>query len=279
MVQAISPYFDVYLQVRMCRRKVLRSILAIACSSAVAVLLLGSSGWAAPVPAAQEGQAANQGGETVHYDSSGTSISAYLVKPNGEGKHAAVLVIHDAQGLTDGIRDLTRQFAAAGFVALAPDLLSRAGGSKTPQQSQAAIGQMAPNASVEDLRAGYAFLQKNPDVDPGKISSVGYGWGGWRSFTLAATVPTLYRAVIYSGPTPNDGLQDIHAPVMANYAQFDFRIAGNALYTEKQMKEKGKKFTYYVYPNTDRAFFNPANPRYDAGAAKLAWSRTLEFLR
>jgi carboxymethylenebutenolidase len=85
--------------------------------------------------------------------------------------------------------------------------------------------------------------------------------------------------VVFYGSTPDDGLQNIHAAVLAHYAQQDFRITGNAVLTEKTMKELGKKFTYYVYPGAEHAFFNDTGPRYDAEAAKLAWSRTLEFLR
>ena len=244
------------------------------CIFTALVFLLGASSPASALPA-QEGS----GGETVQFDSGGVSISGYLAKPGGGGKHPAVLLVHDNAGLTDGVRDIARQFAAEGFITLAPDLLSRAGGTKNPQQAQAAVAQLNPQDTVQDLRAGYDYLQKNPDVEGGKISAVGLGWGGWRAYMLAARAADLYRVVVYCGVTPNDGLENIKAPVMANYAQFDFRVTGNAIHTENTLKEMGKKFTYYVYPNTDRAFYVSANPRYDGAAAKQAWSRTLEFLR
>jgi carboxymethylenebutenolidase len=256
------------------RRQILLKPAALAvCAFAAGMYLLGSPAVASPRPP----QDANA--ETVQYDSGGTSISAYLVKPSGSGKHPAVLLVHDNQGLTDGVRDLARQFAAAGFLTLAPDLASRAGGSKSPQQAQGALNQMQGSAQIDDLSAGFAYLQKDPDVDASKISSVGFGWGGWRTLKLASAVPELYRAVVYCGATPNEGLATIKAPVMANYAQYDFRVTGGAIPTEKELKSMGKKFTYYVYPNTDRAFFNPANPRYDAEAAKQAWGRTVDFLQ
>jgi carboxymethylenebutenolidase len=121
-------------------------------------------------------------------------------------------------------------------------------------------------------------LHDDADVDSSKISSVGFGWGGWRSFMLATSVPELYRAVVYSGSIPSDGYDSIHAPVLANYAQFDFRVTGNALWTERTMTATGKKFTYFVYPKVYHAFY-AEGPQYDAAAAKLAWSRTLEFLQ
>jgi carboxymethylenebutenolidase len=256
------------------RRELLKPALAAVCSFAGATFLLASPASALPPPP-QEGANA----ETVQYDSGGISISAFLAKPSGGGKHPAVVLVHDNAGLTDGVREMARQFAAEGFLTLAPDLVSRAGASKNPQQAQGAIGQLNPLDTVQDVRAGFDYLQKDPDVEADKISAVGLGWGGWRTYMLASRVPDLYRAVVYCGATPNDGLENIKAPVMANYAQFDFRVTGNAIYTEKTMTGMGKKFTYYVYPNTERTFYNPTNPRYDADAAKQAWSRTIDFLR
>lgn len=227
----------------------------------------------------QESDAPGTNTETVQYETGGVRFSAFIAKPKGEGKHAAIIVIHDNQGLTDAIRYVVRQFAAAGFIAIAPDLLSRTGGTKSPQQAQGALSQLPPDQTVQDLRACFAFLQTYPGVDSSKISSVGFGWGGWRSFRLASTVSELHRAVVFYGSTPTDGLENIHAPVLANYAQYDFFDTGNSIWTENAMKQSGKKFTYYVYPRTYRPFANTGSPRYDEEAAKLAWTRTLDFLQ
>ena len=227
---------------------------------------------------AQETAAATVATETIHYDSGGFNIEAFVAKPPDGGKHPAILVIHDNQGLNDSIRDIAKQFAAAGFVALAPDFTSRLGGTRTPDQMAQAMGQLSPNLSVQDARAAFAYLQKDSDVDAAKISTVGFGWGGWRGFMLAASVPELYRAVVYCGSTPSQSFDAVHAPVLAHYAQFDFRTTGNALLTEKTMTEAGKKFTYFVYPQVNRGFY-ASGAQYNADAAKLAWARTLEFLQ
>jgi carboxymethylenebutenolidase len=265
------------------RRELMKSIIAATGGYAAAHLFLESSGLAATLISSQEAQASNVDAETVHYASGDVEVQAYLAKPKGgDAKHPGVIVIHENRGLNEHIRDVTRRFASEGFVAMAPDLLSRAGGTGkmvSPEAAIAAIGQLPPRASVQDLQAGYAFLEKSPDVDPAKISSVGFCWGGWRSFMLATMVPTLHRAVVFYGSTPTEGLQNIQAPVMANYAQLDYRITGGAMATEKEMKELGKKFSYYVYPNANHAFFNDTGDRYSPDAAKLAWTRTLEFLR
>ena len=259
------------------RRSLMKLALAFLIVFVRTICLLDSSGWAAAANAAQEAPAANIDAATVQYDSGGAKLDAYVAKPKGGGKNRAVIVIHDNQGLNDPMREAARQFAAAGFVAMAPDLVSRLGAGKSAGQALQALNQLSPNQSVEDLRAAFAYLQKDPDVDAAKISAVGFGWGGWRSFMLATSVPELYRAVLYCGATPTQGFENVHAPVLGHYAQYDFRVTGNALWTEKTMHEARKQFTYYVYPNVFRAFY-AAGPQYNADASELAWRRTLDFL-
>ena len=140
------------------------------------------------------------------------------------------------------------------------------------------MGQLSPNLTLQDARSAFTVLQSNPEVDAAAISTVGFGWGGWRSFMLAASVPELYRAVIYCGTTPSQSFDVMRAPVLAHYARFDFRTTGNALVTEKSMTEVGKKFSYFVYPQSYRGFYF-SGPQYKEDAAKLAWNRTLDFLR
>lgn len=223
--------------------------------------------------------------ETIHFDSGGFNLDAYLAKPSNGGMHPAVLVIHDNQGLNDGIRDIAKELAAAGFIALAPDFASRLGGTRTPEQMAEAVSQLSPITSVQDARAALEYLRKETDVDTARVSTLGFGWGGWRSFSLAMSSADLHRAVIYCGATPPqvlDGTMALvsspHAAVLAHYAQFDFRTTGNALLTEKTMTEAGKKFSYYVYPQVSRGFYAPG-AQYNADAAKLAWTRTLDFLK
>ena len=227
---------------------------------------------------AQEASSANVSTDTIHFDSGGFNIDAFVAKPAGAGKHPAVLLIHDNLGLNDSIRDIAKQFADAGFFALAPDFTSRLGGTRTPGQMAEAVGRLSPNLTVQDARAAFAYLQKDPDADAARISTVGFGWGGWRSFMLAVSVPELYRVVVYCGSTPSQSFDAVHAPVLAHYATFDFRTTGNAMLTEKTMSEAGKKFTYFVYPQVNRGFYAPGS-QYSADAAKLAWTRTLDFLR
>ncbi len=220
--------------------------------------------------------------ENIQYASGDFKIDAYLARPKADGKYPGVLVIHDDKGLNDQIRGVARRFAAAGFTALAPDLLSRSTGlsaKKTSDEVADAIRHLSVDATLQDLKSGFSFLERNAATNSGKTSTAGFGWGGWRSLSLAANVDGLYRAVYFYGATPSEGLSDLESPVLAHYAEFDFRNTGNALWTQKQLKDLGKQFTYYVYPKVDYGFIDETSANYDAAQAKLAWSRTLDFLK
>jgi carboxymethylenebutenolidase len=253
-------------------------------SLATAYLVAGSGASPRALRSAPKPQAAdNADVQTVRYESGGASIEAYLAKPKGAGRQSAVIVVHDNQGLTQDVQDVSRRFAEAGFVALAPNLLSRSVGAVAPERAPIAITQLPIYQPIDDLRAAFAYLQQEPDVDAAKISSVGFGWGGWRVYKMAAEMPTLYRAVVFYGVAPTDGsLADVKAPVLALYAQRDFQVTGNVVWTQKQL---GEKFTYSIYPNTVHGFFATGGTMpsggspYNADAAKQAWTKTLEFLR
>jgi carboxymethylenebutenolidase len=248
-------------------------------AAALSIFVAGSfatpRSFAHPAAPAQESAVTT---ETVHFDSGGFQIDAFLANPSGAGKHPAVLVIHDSLGLDDSMREITKRFAGAGFVALAPDFTSRRGGARTPEQMAQAVAQLTPNLTMEDAHSAMDYLQKDVVVDAARISAVGFGWGGWRSFMLATSTPELFRAVIYSGTTSTQNIDAVHAKVLAHYAQYDFRTTGNALVTEKAMAEAGKHFTYFVYPQVYRTFYAPG-AQYNSAAAQLAWSRTLDFLQ
>jgi carboxymethylenebutenolidase len=291
----ISESVEQYRSGRITRRELLRSITIAAGSYTAAHMFLETSGLAATLISAIEAQKANVDADTVTFPSDRFDISAYLTKPKDAVKRPGVIVIHENRGLNEHIRDVARRFSAEGFVALAPDLLSRLGGtgqtrlpaaagdttgeSNRMVEATEAIGRLPLMAAIADLQAALGFLEKQPSVDSAQTSSVGFCWGGWRSFTLATNAPTLAKAVVFYGSSPDAGFERIHAPVLAHYAQWDNQITGNALWTREMMEKAGKKFQYYVYPQTEHAFFNDTGARYAPEAATLAWKRTIDFLK
>jgi carboxymethylenebutenolidase len=239
--------------------------------------------------------------QTVHYPSGTATVEAVLSRPaKADGKSPAVLVVHDDQGVTDAMRSVASQLAAEGFVVLMPNLVRNAPAAGRGRGSLVA-GLPLPQ-TVEDVKAGFGFLQKDAGVDAAKISAIGFGWGGWRALRLAQQTPSLYRAVVYYATAPDDAqAAAMRPPILAHYAEYDFQTTGNALAAKQRL---GDKFTYYIYPDTDRGFagggsgamdFSAAAaealsagatggaPRSPQGvaqaAAKQAWDRTLTFLR
>ena len=264
------------------RRDLLRALITATGSYATAHLFLESSGLAQSVVSPREAEAANVNAESVEYPSDNATIQAYLARPKTSGKHPGIVVIHENRGLNEHIRDIARRFAAEGYVALAPDLLSRVGGTgamKTPADATEAINKLPLFDTLDDLKAGLDYLGKHAEVDSAKLNSIGFCWGGWRSFTLATMAPNLTHAVVFYGSSPDTGFERIRGKVLAHYAEWDYRITGNALWTEEQMKKAGKSYQYHVYPQTEHAFFNDTGPRHVPDASKLAWQRTLDFLR
>jgi carboxymethylenebutenolidase len=247
-------------------------------------------------------------GQTVDYPSGTSRIEAHIGRPatDSGARLPAVIVIHDNQGLTDAVRDAVRLLAAEGFVALAPDLVSRVASRAEPAPAgrgrrPAPVAALSLGQTVQDVTAAFAFLQADAGVDPDRISVVGFGWGGWRAFKLAESTPTLHRAVVFYGTTSNDRqLHQIRASVLAHYAEYDFQTTAQALATKRRL---GERFTYYIYPDMDRGFLGESSGAIDyvalvrgratatapsrtdttvAGltdAVRLAWRRTLDFLR
>src|ERR1700693_5962261 len=126
-------------------RMIENSLLALIGAAAAALLLVGSSIRAEPRRPNAAPPAGDVNTETVQYSSGQAKIEAYLAKPKSSGKHPAVVVVHDTQGLSEIIGVGRRRFAAEGFVTLAPDLLSRGGGTKSSQQASGAIAQLSPD--------------------------------------------------------------------------------------------------------------------------------------
>jgi carboxymethylenebutenolidase len=270
------------------RRAFLARLIALTGSMAATHLLLESSGWADTVVSEIGSSQMKVSSSTIEYPSTADAkVTAYLSVPgsddkNGKEKFPAVIVIHENRGLNDHTRDVVRRFAVAGFVALAPDLLSRKGGTAamaSPDKAREAITSLSSEDAIADLKAGLAYLNEYSMVRPGQLGSVGFCWGGARSFLLAAESELLKAAVVFYGSAPPlDKLAQVHCPVLGLYGETDERITSRVPEVAQAMKQAGKQFEYKIYSGAGHAFFNDTGERYQAEAAKDAWTRTLTFL-
>ena len=222
----------------------------------------------------------------IKYSSTdGASIGAYLTRPKGVGSHAAVVVLHENRGLNDHIRDVARRLVKAGYVALAPDLLSRQGGTgsfASPDAAIEAIGKIDEETITKDLTGGIDYLKGQNYVRANKIGVVGFCWSGGNAMLILTRNKDLAAGVVYYGRNPKnlDDVKNISCPVLASYGENDERITAGVPALEEAMKKYGKSFEYKIYPGAQHAFNNDTNPqRYNAEAAKDAWNRTLEFFK
>ncbi len=215
----------------------------------------------------------------VTFPGSKRPVKGYLARPAGDAKAPGVAVIHENRGLQPHIRDVARRAALAGYVALAPDLMSAVGG--TPASEDEVRSQFArvegPVALADALEA-IDYLRSRPDAT-GKVGVVGFCWGGSLVGRIAASGANLQAAVIFYGTAPPlDQVPAIRAPLLLHYAGLDERVNATVPAFEAALKRAGKTYTLHVYEGVNHAFHDDTTAaRYDAAAARLAWSRTIEF--
>lgn len=222
--------------------------------------------------------------EAVQYPGKAGNVKGYLSRPKDGGKRGAVVVIHENRGLVEHIKDVARRLAKDGFVALAPDLLSRSGGTdqfKTPEEAIAAIGKLTKPGVEEDLQSTVDYLKKQSFVN-GRIGVVGFCWGGGQSLNFATKCKDLSAAIVYYGrnPDPLDLVQNISCPLLGNYGEDDPNIIAGVEPLKQALTKYGKKFDIKTYPGAKHAFNNNTNAeRYHPDASKDAWGRTVNFYK
>ncbi len=211
-------------------------------------------------------------------------VKGYLSHPKDGKNLGAVIVIHENKGLVDHIKDVARRFAKEGFVALAPDLLSRLGGTpqyKSEDDAIAAIRKLTNDGVVEDLSGCVGYLKKINFFN-GRVGVVGFCWVGGHSMNFATKCKDLNAAVVYYGrnPDPLDAVQNIPCPVLGNYGAEDKNITPGVEPLQEAMKKFGKSFDPKIYPGAPHAFNNNTNAgRYHPESAKDAWSRSVNFYK
>jgi carboxymethylenebutenolidase len=198
-------------------------------------------------------------------------VSAFVVYPEVKTKATAVIVIHEIFGMSDWVQSLTDQLAEAGYVAIAPDLLSgmgpNGGGTQEIRATDSnavgkAIRDLPPDQITADLNAIADYVSKLPAAN-GKLAVTGYCWGGTQAFRYATNNPTLKAAFVFYGSAPvmddqksvdKAALARIAAPVYGFYAGNDMRINGTLPATTDAMKELRKSFEPVIYEGAGHGF-------------------------
>ena len=223
---------------------------------------------------------------TVKHD--GRSVETFVVYPESKDKKPVVLIIHEIFGMTDWVQDLADEVAEAGYIAVAPDLLSgmaQNGGRSTdfaPGKANEAVSHLSPDQVTSDLNAAADYGIKLP-ASNGKVFVVGFCWGGGQSFRFATNRKDLSAAfVFYGAPPDKDAMARITAPVYGFFAGDDARIDAMLPDGAQNMKAAGKTFDIVTYDGAGHGFMRageapdatPAN----AKARSEAWVRWKKLL-
>ena len=202
----------------------------------------------------------------------------FLALPDGRGPHPGVVVIHEAYGLNDHIKDVSRRFAGAGYVALAVDLFTNRNRAVCMARYMAGLLLGSVNRyGIFDLKTALTHLAGLPEVDAKRMGAIGFCMGGGFAVAWACTDSRLkVIAPFYaSNPRPLEVLKRL-CPVVGSYPEKDFTAnAGRKL--ERVLEESGIAHDIKIYRNARHSFFNEDGRAYDEEAADDAWRRVISF--
>ena len=210
--------------------------------------------------------------------------AAAAATPAASGGMPIVMICHENRGLNPHIEDVARRFAAKGYLAVAPDLLSREGGVagiSDPAEIPALLtgGSLDPQRHVDDFIALAAWAAEQPGADPARLSMIGYCFGGGITWRTATKLDSLKAGAAYYGPPPPlEDVPGIRAAMLGVYAEDpkDFANKGREDLAAA-LEAAGVTFDIVVYPATQHAFHNDTSPRWNEEQALVAWADTLAW--
>jgi carboxymethylenebutenolidase len=218
--------------------------------------------------------------EWVKVKQGNREVNSLVIYPESKKKATAVVVIHEIFGVSDWIQQLTDELAEAGYIAIAPDLLSGMGpngggtadvATKGGNAVGQAIRDLPPDQITADLNAVADYVSKLPAAN-GKVAVTGYCWGGTQSFRFAMNRPSLKAAFVFYGSTPGSnaqgqpyavdkaGIERIKAPVYGFYAENDMRVNATLPPTREAMETMKKAWKEVTYAGAGHGFMRAGEP-------------------
>ena len=219
----------------------------------------------------------------------GRTVRVFVVYPEVDKPVPGVVIIHENRGLTDWERGLADQLAEAGYVAVAPDLLSQTGpgggGTESFESRDAAregIYKLPPEQVIADLDAVVEYTRQL-EATTDAVAVCGFCWGGGQCFRFAAHNDQIKAAFVFYGPAPaEEVLKQVKVPVYGFYGGNDFRITGQVPRVAEAMKKAGLAFEPVVYEGAGHGFMRSGEsenaPAADRTARQEAWKRWKELL-
>jgi carboxymethylenebutenolidase len=218
--------------------------------------------------------------QTVSFPGAGIQLSGFMARPEGSGPFPGVVIIHEAYGVNDNIRGVTRRFASEGYEALAVDLF--AGRNQVVCMARLFSGLLFNSLNhegIKNLKASLDYFAAQPEVDSARVGAIGFCMGG--SFAIAwASTDTRLKAVApyYAmNPRPFEAVKRL-CPVVGSYPGQDFTAnAGKKL--DVELATDNIPHDIKVYPGTHHSFFNETRGTYNAEATEDSWQRVTAFFK
>ena len=228
---------------------------------------------------------------------SGGDMPAYVAMPASGGPFPILLVVHEAWGVHEHIKDICRRAAKQGYLAIAGELFARQGDPHkyTMQETPKLVAEVmakVPDAQVMgDLDACVAWAEKSGKANVDKLAITGFCWGGRIAWLYAAHQPKLKAAAAWYGrivgasnaltpKNPIDLVNDMKAPVLGLYGAKDQGIPVDTVeMMESELKKAGKKAEFKIYPDAGHAFNADYRPSYNKAAAEDGWKRMLDWFK
>ena len=221
----------------------------------------------------------------------GSSMSAYLSAPEGDGPFPAMVVIHHAPGVDRFVQEIADNLAKENYVAIAPNLFHRITDEMVEQTGLSKRDQLSDPDIIADVNASVDFLRSHGSVNPERLGITGFCMGGRVVWLAACSNPHFKAAVPFyggnimapwgAGDVPPFELADgINCPMLFHFGEIDANPSQDDMRAlDAELTRLGKEHRFYSYPNADHAFMNRDMPaRYHRTSAELAWARTREFL-
>ena len=228
--------------------------------------------------------------EWVTVEQGGREVYNFVAYPETSDNVPVMIVIHENRGLTDWVRSFADQMAEAGYIAIAPDLLSGFDGDHTrtsdftsSDAARDALYQLDPDQITADLKAVQSYA-KGMDAGNGTIVVGGFCWGGSQTFRYATNADGLDAAMVFYGSPPSEeaAYADISVPVYGFYGEDDQRINSTIPQAEEFMAENNNTYDYVIYDGAGHAYMRRGDDPNGSEANKTArdqsWERLKEIL-
>ena len=217
------------------------------------------------------------------------TVRCHVAVPAGEAPFPAVMVIQHAGGVDAFVQEMCGRFAAAGYVAIAPELYHR----QDPDSGEDMLTRMGRLRDVEvvsDVNAAIEHAARMPEVAPDRIGIAGFCMGGRVAYLIATHVPSLRAAVVFyggnimipwgEGEAPFDRSERIACPILGLFGEQDTNPSpADVAKLDAELTKLGKPHDFHSYAGVGHAFMVSTRPGYRQDVADEAWGECMAWLR